>query len=97
MSIAAPPRGLASLVSPLTGVVKRLDERLLEPVDALLHSYWCETADADLSGGEAAMRAGGGWSATKKLARRVAMRRAVAGWRARKRMASSPSAIPCAT
>lgn len=73
MSIAAPPRGLASLVSPLTGVVKRLDERLLEPVDALLHSYWCETADADISGGEAGMRAGGGWSATSARARAAAV------------------------
>ena len=73
MSIAAPPRGLASLVSPLTGVVTRLDERLLEPDDALLHSYWCESAEADEAGGAGGMRAGGGWAATADRARAAAV------------------------
>ena len=77
MSIAAPPRGLASLVSPLTGVVKRLDERLLEPADALLHSYWCEAADTDLGEDAAGMRAGGGWAAAPQRARAAAVAEAV--------------------
>ena len=73
MSIAGPPRGLASLVSPLTGVVTRLDERLLEPDDALLHSYWCELADVGAGEGTAGLRAGGGWSASADSARAAAV------------------------
>ena len=73
MTIVEPPRGLASLVSPLTGVVTRLDERLLEPDDALLHSYWCESAADDASGGAGGMRAGGGWAATAERAKAAAV------------------------
>lgn len=77
MSIAEPPRGLASLVSPLTGVVTRLDERLLEPDDALLHSYWCELAGVDGDAGAAGARAGGGWAAAADSARAAAVAEAV--------------------
>lgn len=73
MSIAEPPRGLASLVSPLTGVVTHLDERLLEPDDALPHSYWCTAADADGADGSGGLRAGGGWAATAEHARAAAV------------------------
>lgn len=61
MSIAAVPRGLGSLVSPLTGALVALDSRLLCPEDALLHAVWAELPDP-LAGG--VVRAGGGWSAS---------------------------------
>lgn len=80
MSIVAPPTGLESLLSPLTGVVSSLGERLLEPGDALLHSCWSDLA-VDVAGGAAAeaagVRAGGGWSPSARVARAAAIGEAV--------------------
>lgn len=75
MSVAAPPAGLSSLVSPLTGIVVRVDERLLEPDDALLHTYWSELAGSESAGSAAPLgtRAGGGWSVSAQAARAAAV------------------------
>lgn len=78
MSIATVPRGLQTLLSPLTGTVAALDERLLEPGDALLHASWCELPQpADGSPGSGLVQAGGGWSAVAASARAAALGEAV--------------------
>lgn len=76
MSVTAVPRGLGSLLSPLTGAVTALDERLLEPADALLHSAWC-TLSAGTADDGPAVRAGGGWSPSARAARAAAAGEAV--------------------
>ena len=75
MSIAAVPRGLGGLVSPLLGPVAALDGRLLEPDDALLHSAWCELPGDGGAGG--LVRAGGGWSPSPARAAAAAVGEAV--------------------
>lgn len=74
MTIAAVPRGIATTVSALTGLVGTVDERLAGPADALLHAAWSELAGATAgSDGSAAPGAGGGWAASREQARAAAV------------------------
>ena len=76
MSVAAVPQGLRTLLSPLTGLVASLDQRLLEPADALLHAAWCELPQG-APGDAALVQAGGGWSAIAAAAQAAALGEAV--------------------